>query len=102
MTCCHAAHQRDGMQCAAALDRTAHWTSSQVVGRRGPLMRAHDWAATPLGPPDDWPSALKLLVGVMLGSNQPMFIPVGALKASYVAAIEVPSLKARGEWAPDP
>ncbi len=23
------------------------------------LMRAHDWAATPLGPPDTWPIAKK-------------------------------------------
>ena len=24
-------------------------------GGMGTLMRAHDWSATPLGTPDDWP-----------------------------------------------
>ncbi|WP_114948569.1 hybrid sensor histidine kinase/response regulator [Microvirga calopogonii] len=44
----------------------------------GALIRAHDWASTPLGEPADWPYGLKTLVGVMLGSNQPMFIAWGA------------------------
>jgi PAS domain S-box-containing protein len=47
-------------------------------GGMGELIRAHDWAATPLGSPDGWPYGLKTLVGVMLGSNQPMFIAWGA------------------------
>ncbi len=46
-------------------------------GEMGALMRAHDWAATPLGTPDGWPEGLKTLVGVMLGSNQPMFVAWG-------------------------
>ena len=46
-------------------------------GEMGALMRAYDWAATPLGTPDGWPEALKTLVGVMLGSNQAMFIAWG-------------------------
>jgi PAS domain S-box-containing protein len=46
-------------------------------GDMGALMRAHDWSATPLGTPDSWPEGLKTLVGVMLGSNQPMFIAWG-------------------------
>jgi PAS domain-containing protein len=40
-------------------------------------MRVHDWAATPLGSAEVWPFGLKTLVGVMLGSNQPMFIVWG-------------------------
>jgi hypothetical protein len=43
----------------------------------GTLMRAYEWAATPLGAPDGWPEGLKILVAVMLGSNQPMFISWG-------------------------
>ena len=46
-------------------------------GEMGALMRARDWEATPLGEPNDWPYGLKTLVGVMLGSNQPMFIAWG-------------------------
>ncbi|WP_442919098.1 PAS domain S-box protein [Methylobacterium sp. Leaf118] len=40
-------------------------------------MRALDWAATPLGLPEAWPPALKTLVGLMLGSHQPMLIVWG-------------------------
>jgi len=41
------------------------------------LIRRHDWAATPLGPPDRWPQPLKTLVEVMLAGMQPMFIVWG-------------------------
>ena len=43
----------------------------------GALMRALDWSATPLGPPSAWPQALATLVGVALGSRQPMLIVWG-------------------------
>jgi PAS domain S-box-containing protein len=46
-------------------------------GETGALLRAFDWSASPLGPPADWPQALKTLVGVMLGSQQPMLIVWG-------------------------
>jgi PAS domain S-box-containing protein len=40
----------------------------------GALMRAFDWAATPLGPPEHWPGILKTSVRMLLASNHPMFI----------------------------
>ena len=43
-------------------------------GEMGALMRAFDWAATPLGPPDTWPAVLKASVRLLLTSNHPMFI----------------------------
>lgn len=43
----------------------------------GRLMRAHDWDATPLGPPGDWPPVLRTLVDLMLSSSQPMFVVWG-------------------------
>lgn len=46
-------------------------------GEMATLIRAHQWAATPLGEPTGWPSGLKTLVGVMLGSIQPMFVTWG-------------------------
>lgn len=46
-------------------------------GELGARLRACDWAATPLGPADAWPAALKTLVAVMLGARQPMFIAWG-------------------------
>ena len=47
-------------------------------GHMGAAIRAHDWQATPLGLPEGWPPALKTLVSVMLGANQPMFIVWGS------------------------
>lgn len=44
----------------------------------GAVMRAHPWAASPLGEPDGWPQPLKTLVGVMLAAEQPMFVAWGA------------------------
>ncbi|HEV7265495.1 MAG TPA: tripartite tricarboxylate transporter permease [Falsiroseomonas sp.] len=37
----------------------------------GALVRAHDWAATPLGPPEAWPPSLRVAVGMVLGSRFP-------------------------------
>jgi PAS domain S-box-containing protein len=46
-------------------------------GEAGARIRATDWSATPLGPSASWSQPLKTLVGVMLSSNQPMFIVWG-------------------------
>jgi PAS domain S-box-containing protein len=40
----------------------------------GRLIRAHDWAATALGPLKTWPTGLKTAASIMLGSRHPMFI----------------------------
>jgi PAS domain S-box-containing protein len=41
------------------------------------MMRAHDWRASPLGPPLGWPVALRSVVALMLNSKFPMFIAWG-------------------------
>ena len=46
-------------------------------GEMGRRMRAHDWTRTALGEPAKWPQALKTLVGLMLASEQPMFLAWG-------------------------
>jgi PAS domain S-box-containing protein len=38
---------------------------------------AHDWASTALGPPENWPAALKVAAGIAFGSNIPMAIGWG-------------------------
>ena len=43
-------------------------------GEMGALIRAHDWAATPLGPPASWPQGLKTAVRFLLSTGHPMFI----------------------------
>ena len=43
-------------------------------GEMGEMIRAHDWASTPLGPPQAWPAALKLSASICLGSRFPMVL----------------------------
>jgi len=42
------------------------------------LMRAHDWAATPLGLPAGWPNALKVAVRLLLTSRFEMWLGWGS------------------------
>jgi len=46
-------------------------------GEVGALMRARDWSASPLGPPEDWPQSLRSVVGLLLNSKFPMFVAWG-------------------------
>src|SRR5579864_3270544 len=43
-------------------------------GEMGVLARAHNWAATPVGPVEAWPQNLKTAVSICLGSRHPMVI----------------------------
>lgn len=51
-------------------------------GDAGRLMRAFDWARTPLGPPEGWPPTLKTAVALMLQSKQPVYIGWGPQQIS--------------------
>lgn len=46
-------------------------------GEQGERIRTFDWASTELGPAETWPEALKTVVSIILGSNQPMFVAWG-------------------------
>ncbi|WP_309084463.1 ATP-binding protein [Chelativorans sp.] len=46
-------------------------------GRMGELMRARDWAATPLGPPETWPLTLRSMVRILLTSRYQMWMGWG-------------------------
>src|SRR5688572_14812401 len=41
------------------------------------MMREHDWSSSPLGPPQNWPRPLRLVVSLMLSSTFPMFVAWG-------------------------
>ncbi len=43
-------------------------------GEMGALIRAYDWAATPLGPIPTWPQSLRVAVRLILTTRHPMFI----------------------------
>ena len=46
-------------------------------GETGARMRAHDWATSPLGPPETWPSVLGSCVSLMLGTAMPTLVVWG-------------------------
>jgi PAS domain S-box-containing protein len=46
-------------------------------GELGGLIREHNWAATPLGPIQQWPQSLRTAVNLMLNSQHPMWIGWG-------------------------
>jgi PAS domain S-box-containing protein len=46
-------------------------------GEMGALIRARDWANTPLGPIETWPQSLCTLVDLMLGAAHPAYIAWG-------------------------
>lgn len=48
------------------------------MGEMATRIRTHPWAATPLGPPERWPQALKTVVGVAMNAKQPMAVVWGA------------------------
>ena len=48
-----------------------------IQGEMAERVRAHNWAATPLGAIAQWPQSLATLVALMLSSRQPMFMAWG-------------------------
>ncbi len=47
---------------------TGYQTFLAGGGEMGERMRAHDWAATPIGTPESWPDALRTMISVVLNS----------------------------------
>ncbi|HEX4273200.1 MAG TPA: hypothetical protein VHZ32_17545, partial [Rhizomicrobium sp.] len=43
-------------------------------GEMGAAIRAFNWAATSLGPPESWPRTLRTCLRIMLASRQPMWV----------------------------
>ncbi|MCW8087787.1 PAS domain S-box protein [Sabulicella glaciei] len=46
-------------------------------GEMARRMAGLDWSASPLGPPEGWPAAIRTTAALMLGSKLPMFIAWG-------------------------
>jgi len=49
----------------------------ELRGEVGALIGSRDWSKTPLGPLEAWPSSLRTMIGVMLGSRFPMMLGWG-------------------------
>jgi hypothetical protein len=46
----------------------------QGGGQMGAFLRAHDWHSSPIGPPATWSQPLSTALGLVLNSEQPMYI----------------------------
>ncbi|MCW2717211.1 SpoIIE family protein phosphatase [Pseudonocardia sp.] len=69
-------------------------------GEMGRVMADHDWAATPLGPPDTWPQGLRSVVRILLTSQFAMWMGWGdELAVLYNDAYRRDTLRAKHPWA---
>ncbi|MGR7024703.1 SpoIIE family protein phosphatase [Geodermatophilus sp. URMC 62] len=78
-------------------DASSPFANGGEVGRE---MAARDWAATPVGPPEQWPSALRNLVRIVLTSRFSMWAAYGPeLTAFYNDAYLHDTLRDKHPWA---
>jgi PAS domain S-box-containing protein len=68
-------------------------------GEMAARMRAFDWSATPLGPPDRWPQSLRAIVRVMLTSRYAMWMAWGSDLTFFYNDAYRPTLGVKDSWA---
>ncbi len=61
----------------------------------GARIRAHDWAATPLGPLESWPPSLRTAVDLLLAARQPVYVAWGPELTSLYNDGYIPILGAK-------
>src|SRR3546814_13124226 len=84
--------------------RISDWSSdvcsSDLGGDMGARIRSFDWAATSIGPPERWPTALRVAINICLHSSLPTAIYWGPeLRLIYNDAW-APIPAERHPWAP--
>jgi signal transduction histidine kinase len=88
----HAAKQPDSP------DEDATSSLLQGPGDVRRLMRACNWHATPLGPPDDWPASLRAIVRVVLTSRFAMWMAWGPELTFLCNDAYLPTVGLKREW----
>ena len=69
-------------------------------GRMGEVMASWDWAATPVGRPENWPAPLRQMVRILLTSRFSMWMAWGPeLTVFYNDAYQRDTLRAKHPWA---
>ena len=68
-------------------------------GDMGARMRAHDWAATPLGSPETWPQSLRTVVRILLTSRYQMWMGWGEELSFFYNDAYRPTLGVKHGWA---
>jgi signal transduction histidine kinase len=72
---------------------------SAMPGGMAARIRAHDWAATPLGPIGDWPASLRTTVRIMLSSRFAMWMCWGKELTFLCNDAYLPTLGLKRDWA---
>ncbi|WP_139559712.1 ATP-binding protein [Methylotetracoccus oryzae] len=76
------------------------WLGSVACGdAMSALIRTKDWSATPIGPPEGWSPALRMIVQLMLANRFPMLLWWGDTFCSIYNDAYVPILGAKHPWA---
>lgn len=63
----------------------------------GALIRAHNWAGTSIGTPEQWPVSLRTTIGIVLNSRFPMFMYWGPELVCFYNDAYRPSLGINGK-----
>lgn len=79
----------------AAADPLDFLAGGGLMERR---IRAHDWAATPLGSPETWPQSLKTALKIALNSRYPIWMGWGKELTKLYNDPYIPVLGKRDEW----
>jgi hypothetical protein len=66
-------------------------------GEMATLIREHDWAGTPIGPPESWSPSLRTTLGILLNSAFPMFLFWGSDLVCFYNDAYRPSLGVNGK-----
>ena len=67
-------------------------------GEMGRRMRAFDWTATPLGPPQAWPQSLKTVVRILLDSRYAMWMLWGPELTFFCNDAYLPTVGIKRDW----
>ena len=67
-------------------------------GEMGARLRAHDWRASPLGPPQSWPQSLKTIVRVILDSRYAMWMAWGPELTFFCNDAYLPTVGLKRDW----
>ncbi|KMO30097.1 hypothetical protein VP06_22780 [Methylobacterium aquaticum] len=78
---------------------SSHETLFPGGGEMGARLRAHDWAATSLGPVAGWPPTLTTAVRIMLGSRFAMWMAWGPDLTFFCNDAYRPTLGVKDAWA---
>jgi PAS domain S-box-containing protein len=70
-----------------------------AVGVMDELMRGRDWTNTPLGPPDSWSPALRMMAKFLLANRFPQLLWWGPQFCSLYNDAYIPILGAKHPWA---